>query len=255
MNSLGSLLKKWWPTILVAGGALWSAFGQQIVNYVANHPKWTAVLGALTIILAHLTPSPVTQSPSGGSASFAGSTVASKLPAWIIVVVLLLGGSMVGCSVYKDANNTVNIIGQILKLGQADIPALEASGVIAAADGPAVEGWITTGLTLQGQASTCIAGAGANGTKAALTGCVLTFVQGFLNPAELAGLQIKDPKSQHQVLLWATALTLGIDGYCDIAGCAAPAPPTAVGTAGTTAPATTEELEQFKARLQLPAGI
>jgi hypothetical protein len=55
------LVKKWWPSILAAIGALWGVFGTSIQLAVSSHPKLTAVFAALAVIIAHLVPSPVAQ--------------------------------------------------------------------------------------------------------------------------------------------------------------------------------------------------
>jgi hypothetical protein len=58
------LLKKWWPTLVIAATALWGAFGSQIQAIVASHPKWTVVISAIVAIGSHLLASPLPPSPA-----------------------------------------------------------------------------------------------------------------------------------------------------------------------------------------------
>lgn len=62
MATIGKVLKAWWPSILAAATALWGVFGTQIEAIVAKHPEWTTLLGALAVVIAHLVPSPASQS-------------------------------------------------------------------------------------------------------------------------------------------------------------------------------------------------
>jgi hypothetical protein len=59
-------IKRWWPTILTAVGALWAAFGPQIQAVVASHPKLSSVLGLILAIATHMLPSPVASSTKSG---------------------------------------------------------------------------------------------------------------------------------------------------------------------------------------------
>ena len=58
------LLKRWWPSILLALTALWGVFGTGIQHAISANPKLTAVLGAVAGILAHLLASPLNPSPT-----------------------------------------------------------------------------------------------------------------------------------------------------------------------------------------------
>lgn len=164
----------------------------------------------------------------------------------ILPLVLLLVIPLCGCSVYKYANNTVNVIGQIISIAQADLPGLESSGVIATADAPAITNWLNGLATLDSQAKTCVATAGTSGTKAALTSCITTFAEGLLNPTELATLRVLSPKSQQKVELYATAITLGLNAYCDIEGCASITPP-----AISSTPASAQDIQAIRDRIGL----
>jgi len=61
MDALLSLLKKYWPTIVLIAGAVWGVVGTQIQAAVSAHPSLVAVLGPLVVALAHLLPSPVSK--------------------------------------------------------------------------------------------------------------------------------------------------------------------------------------------------
>ena len=56
-----SLLKKYWPTIVLIAGAVRGVVGTQIQAAVSAHPSLVAVLGPLVVALAHLLPSPVSK--------------------------------------------------------------------------------------------------------------------------------------------------------------------------------------------------
>jgi hypothetical protein len=60
------LLKKYWPSIVAAVGALWGVFGTQIQAVIAQHPTWTWVGSMIAVIVAHLLPSPVANSTKDG---------------------------------------------------------------------------------------------------------------------------------------------------------------------------------------------
>jgi hypothetical protein len=54
-----TFLKKAWPEIVLAAGALWTVFGTQIQAVISAHPAVSAVIGVLVAVGTHLLPSPV----------------------------------------------------------------------------------------------------------------------------------------------------------------------------------------------------
>jgi len=62
LTKLLAWLKAWWPTILPGVGALWTAYGHQILGYIAAHPQIAGIVATLYAIFAHLMPSPVLNS-------------------------------------------------------------------------------------------------------------------------------------------------------------------------------------------------
>lgn len=169
-----------------------------------------------------------------------------RKPGWLAVVAIGIALGLGGCNTYQAALTAVNTAGQVIAIAQDDLPALEASGVIPAADGPVVTAWLSAASTLQGQAKTCVTSAGTSGTKAALGNCLFVFANGLTSPAELANLRVLSKSSQQKVELWATGVTLAADGYCVIEGCTQAAPPVITQTAPTA-----EELHD----LRVEAGI
>jgi hypothetical protein len=234
--ALWNLLKKWWPSILVAVGALWSAFGSQIVNYVANHPKWTSVIGALAIILSHLTPSPVSSGSAPPTSGGLSSSPNFKSSAWIIFAVLSLSSfGLTGCNISPAAVQTgLNVADQVVELAQDDIPGLVASGVLSQADGTAAGNWLTGADTILKQGITCTGATGA--TSAIIVGCVTTVANGLTSPAEQADLRIISASGQRKVTLYVTAVIFAVNGVEDIAKLVHTTVPT-VGSSPTPAPA------------------
>ena len=57
-----TILSKWWPSIVVAAGALYGAFGAQIQGDISKHPAWASVIAGVVAVGTHLLPSPVVKS-------------------------------------------------------------------------------------------------------------------------------------------------------------------------------------------------
>jgi hypothetical protein len=234
MNALYNLIKKWWPSIIVGAGALWTAFGPQIVNYVQNHPKWTAIIGAVTIVLSHLTPSPLSADPASPAPSSMNMRSGSKVVAVFLLVGISFG--IAGCSAYNDTLQALNVVGQVITLAQADIPSLEASGVITTPSGTAAGNWLAGASALQQQAVTCVTNAGSKGAKSTFATCVTALGLGLISPAEMADLRIVDAKSQHQITIYVTAVILAANAVSVIVNATATSVPPVGST--TTAPST-----------------
>jgi hypothetical protein len=154
-----------------------------------------------------------------------------------LLPILLCCTFLVGCSAQNKAVQISAILADILNILKAEIPNVPAS------DQAGVASFVNLGLTLDGQANTCIAGAG--NTKASLLNCFSVFAAGLLSPTELTQLRILSPKAQADVELGATAVIIAINGIeADWGGTALPMP-----TIGT--PPTTSELQQLGEQLHL----
>jgi hypothetical protein len=143
-----------------------------------------------------------------------------------------------GCTaaqVASAAQNTAVVIGKTIALAQAELPALQATGLFSAAEGTVIAGYLTTAANLDGQLVSCNTAATAAGSKkAAFLSCVTIFATGLANPAELTALRVINPKAQAKVLEWLGVVTLSVNLVVTLAGgTAVPAP--VIGT--TPAPA------------------
>jgi hypothetical protein len=57
--NFASVVKKFWPEVVIIATGLWTGFGTQIQAYISAHPALTGVLGTIALVVAHLAPSPV----------------------------------------------------------------------------------------------------------------------------------------------------------------------------------------------------
>lgn len=164
----------------------------------------------------------------------------------IVGVAVLVAFSMAACSAYQKAETAYKVIAIIVSLAQADLPAFQATGVISVAESQAVSSYLGAVANLNGQYSTCIDNAenATLSTKAKFLACANIFTSGLLNAKELEGLRILNPKAQHQVQLWVSAVQLGLNStVIALGGAVEPAP--VVGSAPTTA-----ELHSFEKRVR-----
>ena len=107
-----------------------------------------------------------------------------------------------GCN-FDTAQKTVNIIGSIIHIAQADLPSLESTGIIPLAVQPVVNGVLSLAGSLDAQAATCITQAqSAPNTKSAFAACFQTFATNFVSSAELAALHILSGPAQQAVNVW-----------------------------------------------------
>jgi hypothetical protein len=170
-----------------------------------------------------------------------------KISAALLVLAMILSFGMQGCSAYGDAQNSVQVIGGIVSLAQADMPELIAAGAFTAAEGATVQQWLTGLATLDTQAATCVQAAHVAGDKkVAFLACFTIFANGLVTPAELALFRVMNPKAQQKIQLWVTAATLAFNAIIAILGGTALAAPTVAAN-----PASHQELADFGARLNL----
>jgi hypothetical protein len=57
--NFASVVKKFWPEVVVIAGGIWTGFGTQIQAWIGAHAGVTSVLGVIALVVAHLAPSPV----------------------------------------------------------------------------------------------------------------------------------------------------------------------------------------------------
>lgn len=164
----------------------------------------------------------------------------------LVLIAALVAFSMTSCNAYSKAESAYKVVSVVISLAQADLPALQATGLFSPAEGTAVSGYLASVSILNDQYGTCVAN--AQNTKLANSGkflaCANIFSAGLLDPKQLAGLRILNPKAQHQVQLWVSAVQIGLNtAVVALGGAAEPAP--AVGPAPTTA-----ELHSFEQRVR-----
>lgn len=123
---------------------------------------------------------------------------------FLAICLIAISLTMTGCSAQQTAQDVSNIVGGILNIAQQEEQALPPQDVAV------MTPWVTLGLSLKGQADTCIAAAG--NTKAKLASCLTAFIGGLLSPTELAQLRILSPATQKKVQLYATAALIAING-------------------------------------------
>ena len=113
---------------------------------------------------------------------------------------------LLGCS-FATAQTTVNIIGSVIAIAQADLPSLEATGIIPLPDQLAVNAILALASALDKQAATCITQDQAAGNlKSAFAACFETFASSFASSSELAALHILSPSAQKQTQIWVAAI-------------------------------------------------
>ena len=155
-----------------------------------------------------------------------------------------------GCSAGQAAavaQNTATVISNVIKIAQGDITPLEQTGVISAAEGTAVETFLTGLSSISSQLSTCVAGAVSAGSKkAAFLSCFTTFASG-ITPGELALFRVINPKAQAKVVEWVAVITIGVNTVIALTG---GSPVVPAGAPAAAAPATSQLLP-----LAVQAGI
>jgi hypothetical protein len=170
-----------------------------------------------------------------------------KMSAAVLVFAVALSFGMQGCTAYNDATNSVQVIGGIISLAQADLPELIAAGAFSATEGATVQQWLAGLSTLDTQAANCVQSAHVAGNKkAAFLACFTIFANGLVTPAELALFRVMNPKAQQKIQLWVTAATLAFNAIIAILGGSALTAPTVAQNAPTH-----EELATFRERLNL----
>jgi hypothetical protein len=134
------------------------------------------------------------------------------------VLIALAAIGLGGCNEYKTATATVTTIGQIVTIAQSDLPAICATGAITAAECTQIGQGLTGITALDTQAGTCLTAAGTSAKNAAILACYNAFATGLTSPAELAFFHVKDPKTQAQIEVWVTAVTLAVNTVLDLVG-------------------------------------
>jgi hypothetical protein len=185
--------------------------------------------------------------PQGGAMKGMGSRTAGT--AAVIVALTLTTFGLSGCQQQPKVVAALNVVGQILTLAQDDLPTLQVTGVLTAADVTNFGNWLAAGQTLLGQAQGCVNGLGTGGTAKSLAACVNTFATGLLSPAEQAQLRIISPGAQKKVTLYVTAVVLAVNFTAQIIAATQVTTPT-VGTTPAPVPST-QELHDLRIRLGL----
>ena len=127
------------------------------------------------------------------------------IKALAVFTLLAVSFGTISCNALATAQNFSNVLGGIIAVAQADIPALPP------ADGAILTTWTNLGVSLDGQLNTCIGALGNSGKTAQFLGCFNAFASGLLNPTELAQLRIVSAGSQSKVQLYVTAAVLGLN--------------------------------------------
>jgi hypothetical protein len=166
------------------------------------------------------------------------STLAA-LAALVMVCVV----ACAGCNASQAAQRAQSVIAAVLNIAQAEEAALPPS------DAAVLTPWVSAGETLNGQLSSCIAGATAAGSKkSAFLACFNTFAQGLFSPTELSQLRLLSPGTQKKVQLWVTAISVGLNVAIPAFGGTEVTPPT-LGGAPSAA-----ELRGFARRIGVAYG-
>src|SRR5579864_9799799 len=130
-----------------------------------------------------------------------------------LALTLAIAVALSGCSSYSKAVTAYNVIAAIVGVAQADLPALQAAGVISPAEAPVVGGYVALVGSLNAQYKSCIDNAQStklkNASKFLL--CASAFDVGLSDPKELAQLRVLNPKAASRVQLWATAVQIGLN--------------------------------------------
>ena len=74
----GSLLKQWWPTILVAGGLAYHTLSPELTNLATNHPHIFVWVSAGLIFAATLFKSPLIANTPNGNDTLASAIAKAK---------------------------------------------------------------------------------------------------------------------------------------------------------------------------------
>jgi hypothetical protein len=53
------MLKKYWPEAVAIAGSVWVVVGSQVQAVIAAHPVAAFIVSAVSVVVAHLAPSPV----------------------------------------------------------------------------------------------------------------------------------------------------------------------------------------------------
>lgn len=168
-----------------------------------------------------------------------------------LAVMLLCFTGLAGCDIYKDASNTVAVIGKIVTIAQTDLPALQATGIFSAAEGANIANYLAAAKTLNTQTGSCVETAHVAGNKkSAFLACFNTFTAGLLAPQELALLRVVNPKAQQTVQVWVTAVVLAVNTALQLSGGAPAAPPQVAAM-----PASRPELLALERRVGLNYGF
>lgn len=133
----------------------------------------------------------------------------SKLLLLLCVPILLLSG----CSGFQKAQAAYNVVAGIVGVAQADMPALQAAGVVSPAEAAAISGYLQLAFNLNEQYQSCIVNAQNTTLKTAgkFVDCLAVFSAGLSDPAELAGLRVMNPKAQMKAQLYVVAIQTGIN--------------------------------------------
>lgn len=192
-----------------------------------------------------------TSGPTAPPTTGSGSQWIGGKSAWIIFAVLLAGFSQVGCKLNPAAVSAgLNVADQVVVLAEDDLPGLQVSGALSAADAAAATKWLTAADTILKQGVSCTAAAGA--TSSIVVSCIQTVASGLISPAEQANLNIVSAGGQHKIALYVTAVILAVNGVEDIAKLVHTTVPPVGATPGPGP--TTQELHELRVRAGISAA-
>lgn len=124
----------------------------------------------------------------------------------VIAVAILAVVSLAGCSALEKAQTAANVIGAILAVAQAEIPAVPP------ADQAGYSGFVTLGQALDSQLQACIVAANAGVTKSGkFLACFNGFAAGLASPAEQAQLRLLNDKTRAKVQLYLVGVIAGVN--------------------------------------------
>jgi hypothetical protein len=164
------------------------------------------------------------------------------------ILALLLSSVLVssGCNSYQKAETAYNVIKGIVQVAEADLPSLQAAGIVTANDAATISHYLTTASLLDEQYGSCIDNAQSTKLKTAgkFLACLNIFATGLSDPKELLGLRIMSASAQKRVQLYIVAVQIALNASVTALGGQTAPPPTI-----TPATPTTSELNDLRSRV------
>lgn len=124
----------------------------------------------------------------------------------LVGVAVLAAASLIGCSALQKAQTAANVIGAILAVAQAEVPAVPP------ADQAGYSGFVTLGQSLDSQLQACIVAANTGVTKSGkFLACFNGFAAGLGSPAEQAQLRLLSASTRAKVQLYLVGVIAGVN--------------------------------------------